>query len=151
MYSAEEFDQSKTKVLKYIVYKKRTEKEIRNKFQMEIEEEQLEDIIQYLKEANYIDDKDYLEKVIQNFKLLKNLSNTELKYKLIQKGLAKNLIDDYFYENKEELIEYEIQSACHIIEKKKKDDEKEKIKLFLLKKGYRQENVTEAFQKLEAE
>ena len=34
MYTIEEFDKEKTKVLKYIIYKKRSEQEIRNKFAM---------------------------------------------------------------------------------------------------------------------
>ena len=45
MYSIEEFDREKTKVLKYILYKKRTEQEIKNKFCQTIEENLLEDII----------------------------------------------------------------------------------------------------------
>ena len=32
MYNIEEFDEQKTKVLKYILFKKRTEQEVRNKF-----------------------------------------------------------------------------------------------------------------------
>ena len=47
----EEYDKLKTKVLKYILYKKRTEKEIMQKFSFCIEEEILEDIIDDLKEA----------------------------------------------------------------------------------------------------
>ena len=35
MYTVEEFDKEKTKVFKYIMYKKRTEYEIRNKFKNE--------------------------------------------------------------------------------------------------------------------
>ena len=41
----EEYDKLKTKVLKYIIYKKRTEKEIRQKFSKTIDEDILEDII----------------------------------------------------------------------------------------------------------
>ena len=90
MYSIEEFDQAKTKVLKYIVYKKRTEQEVRQKFQKEFDEEMFEDIIEYLKEAKYINDEEYINKIINNFKILKNLSNRELKYKLMAKGLNNN-------------------------------------------------------------
>ena len=54
MYTIEEFDKEKTRVLKYIMYKKRTEQEIKNKFSKTIQENLLEDIIQYLKEAEYI-------------------------------------------------------------------------------------------------
>ena len=92
----EEFDKNKTKVLKYIIYKRRTENEVRTKFKNDIEENMLEDIIEYLKEAKYIDDDEYIERTINNFKILKALSLKELQYKLIAKGLSRNLLEDYF-------------------------------------------------------
>ena len=146
MYSLEDFDKAKTKILKYIVYKKRTEQEVRQKFQKEFDDEMFEDIIEYLKNAKYIDDKEYIEKIINNFMVLKNLSNKELKYKLMVKGIERNLIEDYFYENKEELEEYEIKSATNIILKKTRDMEKDEIKMYLLKKGYRQSSINAAFE-----
>ena len=118
MYTAQEFDTNKTKVMKYIVFKKRTEQEVRTKFNGIIEENMLEDIIEYLKDANYLNDKEYIEKEVNNYKNLKNLSIKEVKYKLLTKGLSKDDIDDYFYENKEELCEYERNSARNILYKK---------------------------------
>ena len=141
MYSAQEFDKAKTKVMKFIVFKKRTEQEVRNKFANSIEENMLEDIIEYLKEANYLDDKEYIEKAINNFRLLKNLSLKEIRYKLLAKGLNKSDIEDYFYENKDDLNEYEKQSAKNIYNKKKKDMDDEEIKQYLLKKGYNYDNI----------
>ncbi len=148
MYTIDEFDKAKTKILKYIVYKRRTEYEVRQKFKNEFDEEMFEDIIDYLKDAKYIDDEEYIEKIVNNFKILKNLSNKELKFKLISKGLEKNLIEDYFYGNKEELEEYEIKSATNIILKKSKDMEQDEIKLYLLKKGYRQSSIKSAFENI---
>ena len=49
----EEFDKLKTKVLKYIMFKKRTEQEIRQKFKDE-DSELLDEIIEELKEIGYI-------------------------------------------------------------------------------------------------
>ena len=147
MYTIEEFDKEKTKVLKYIIYKKRSEQEIRNKFAKTIDENMLEDIIEYLKEANYINDKEFIEKTINNFKILKNLSIKEMKYKLMAKGLNKDDIEDYFYENKEELEEYEIKSASNIIYKKSDSMEQDEIKQYLLKKGYKRESINRAFEK----
>ena len=80
MYTIEEFDREKTRVLRYILYKKRTEQEVRTKFVNIIEENMLDDIIEYLKEANYINDKEYIRKTINNFIALKNLSIREIKY-----------------------------------------------------------------------
>lgn len=141
MYTVEEFDKEKTKVLKYVLYKKRSENEIRRKFEKEIGSDLLEDIIEYLKEARYIDDKEYIRKTINNFIDLKNLSIREIEYKLQNKGIKKDDIEDYIYKNKEHLIEYEIKSAKNIIAKKNTSLEIDEIKKYLLKKGYKKENI----------
>ena len=151
MYSKEEFDKEKTKVLKYILYKKRSEYEIRNKFSKSIEENLLDDIIEYLKEAKYIDDGQYIEKTINNFMILKNLSIKEIQYKLISKGLNKNLIEDYIYNENEELNNFEIKSAKNIIYKKSNTMELEDIKVYLIKKGYKIENINSAIEQYKDE
>ena len=142
------FDEQKSKVLKYILYKKRTENEVRKKFENVIDEYMLDDIIEYLKEAKYIDDKQYIERTINNFQILKNLSLVEVKNKLITKGIRKDDIEDYFYENKEKLENYEIKYIKNIIQKKQKDMEFDKIKLYLLKKGYKSDNINLAIEEL---
>ena len=149
MYTLEEFDKEKTKVLKYVLYKKRSENEIRRKFENNIEPNLLEDIIEYLKEAKYIDYKEYIRKTINNFIALKNLSIREIEYKLYSKGVKKEDIEDYIYENKEELTEYEIKSAQNIANKKSSSLEEKEIKQYLLKKGYKLENVKVALEKLQ--
>ena len=146
MYTLEEFDKEKTKVLKYILYKKRSEYEVRNKFSKTIEENLLDDIIEYLKEAKYIDDTEFIRKTVNQFKLLKNMSIREIEYKLQAKGLKRNDIEDYIYNNKEELEEYEIKSAKNIIYKKQMSMEQDEIKTYLLKKGYKQDNIKKAFE-----
>ena len=147
MYTIEEFDKGNTKILKYILYKKRSENEVRRKFAKELDENMLEDIIEYLKEAKYINDNDYIRRTVNNFIILKNLSIKELKYKLLAKGLNKNDIEDYIYENKEELEEYEIKSISNIIYKKSLSMEQDEIKQYLLKKGYKSENINKAIEK----
>ena len=147
MYTIEEFDKGKTKILKFILYKKRSENEVRRKFEKELDENMLEDIIEYLKEAKYIDDGEYIRRTVNNFMILKNLSIKELKYKLLAKGLNKNDIEDYIYENKEKLEEYEIKSISNIIYKKSLSMEQDEIKQYLLKKGYKSENIKKAIEK----
>lgn len=146
MYDIEQFDKEKTRVLKYILYKRRTEQEVRNKFQQTIDEDLLEDIIDYLKEAKYIDDIEYIEKTVNNFKILKNLSIREVEYKLMSKGLKRSDIEEYLYNNRDELEEYEIKSASNIIYKKSSSMEQEDIKQYLLKKGYKIENINKALE-----
>ena len=54
MYTIEEFDTNKSKVLKYILYKKRSKQEVKNKFSGNIDSQMLADIIDDLEEKGYI-------------------------------------------------------------------------------------------------
>lgn len=143
MYSIEELDAAKTKVLKYISFKKRTENEVRLKFNKIIEDDLLNDTIEELKENGYIDDYKYIKRAVNEFMALKNLSIKEVKYKLLSKGINKNILDDYFSENIDMLKNYEVQSAKNIANKKS-NLEKEEIINYLRKKGYESESINEA-------
>ena len=142
----EEYDRNKTKVLKYVIYKKRSENEIRRKFQNDIDSNMLEDIIEEIKENNYISDTQYIERAVNEFMALKNLSLKQIKYKLQSKGISNDLIEDYFSANREDLNEYEIKSAGNIITKKY-DEPAEEIIQNLLKKGFEYDNVKEALER----
>lgn len=135
-----EFDSLKTKVLKYVLYKKRTEKEVRQKF-AENTGILLDNVIEYLKQENYINDLSYIEKSINEMQKLKNLSIKEVKYKLLAKGLSSKIVDEYIYEHKEEMLEYEIQSSKMIFIKKINVMAKEDIQNYLRKKGYMEETI----------
>lgn len=131
----EEFDELKTKVLKYVLYKKRSEAEIRQKFS-ENAGKMLDDVIQYLQENNYINDYEYIEKSVQEFQRLKNMSIKEIEYKLLSKGIEKDKIDNYISENKESLLDYELISAKNIFIKKQPTTQIEDIIKYLRNKGY---------------
>ena len=149
MYTIEEFDVNKTKVLKYVMFKKRTIQEIKSKFRNIIEENMLEDIIEELKENGYISDEEYIRRAVNEFIALKNLSIKEIKYKLGTKGISNSLIEDYFAENREELEEYEQQSADKIAIKKSINMNEMEIKQYLIKKGYSENSIKEAISKIE--
>lgn len=144
---AEKIEKLRNKMLKYIMYKKRTEAEIRQKFSEE-DENMVEDAIEYFKELNYINDDSYVDKAIKEFMALKNLSIKEVSYKVCQKGINKNIVDEYICQNKENMLEYEISSAKAIIIKKQRDLEMQEIKEFLRKKGYMNESISIAFDEI---
>lgn len=149
MYTIEEYDTQKTKVLKYVLYKKRTIKEIKTKFRSIISENMLEDILQELQENGYIGDEIYIQRATSEYIALKNLSIKELKYKLSSKGISPSLVDDYILKNIEELEEYERKSAENIAIKKSVNMDENDIKIYLIKKGYKEENIKEAISKIE--
>ncbi len=144
----ENLDKLKTKVLKYIMYKKRTEKEVRRKFSEE-DQDLLEDVIENLKENGYINDKNYVERAVAEFINLNNLSVKELKYKLQSKGVDTKALEEYMDNHEEELEEYEINSAKNIILKKQNSMEEQALIQYLLKKGYRMDLIKEAIELLD--
>ena len=126
MEELEEFDKLKTKVLKYVLYKKRSEAEVRRKF-ADANDEMLDEVIQNLSENGYINDNSYIEKAVQEFMRLKNMSIKEIEYKLLSKGINKDKIENYIFENREALLEYEQKSAKHIFIKKQTIMEEDNI------------------------
>ena len=149
MYTIEEYDKEKTKVLKYVIYKKRTEREIRTKFKSLIDENMLEDIIEELKENGYISDENYIQRAVNEYMALKNLSIKEIKYKLMSKGVKNTLIEYYIIKNEEELVEYEQKSADNIAIKKSVNMDELEIKQYLMKKGYTEDSIKNAIEKIE--
>lgn len=132
-----QFDEQKTKVFKYITYKKRTEQEVRNKFRGQIEEQMLDEIIDYLKDAKYLDDYEFIEKQVREYMNLKTMSITEMKYKLAAKGLDRKLIEKYIDNNYEELREYEERCIEKIKNKKAGTMEEQELQQYLYRKGYK--------------
>ena len=130
-------DEAKTKIIKFIMYKKRTEQEIRNKFKNEIEQDILNEIIEYLKEAKYIDDNDFIHKKVNEFMNLRTMSIKEIKYKLIEKGFDRKLVEQYIEDNIEKLDNYEKKCIEKIRTTKSKSMNEDKIKQYLFRKGYK--------------
>lgn len=132
----EQFEKQKIKVMNYLMYKKRTEHEVRQKFSRTIDNDTLEEIIEYVKEAGYLSDKNYIERAINEFMALKNLSIFEIKNKLYAKGISKDDIDDYIGEHREELEEYEKKSKENIIAKKLGNIDEQELRNYLYKRGF---------------
>lgn len=134
------------KLMKYVLFKKRTVEEVKRKCKtLKYEEENIDEIIEYLKENEYLNDEKYVIKYIQNIMRLKNCSINEIKIDLLKRG-----IDDFFIEKyiDEELEEFEKKSAIILAEKKIKTMEVEKLKRYLLNKGFSYTNATKAIDNL---
>lgn len=127
-----------------MLYKKRTEREIRQKFSNTYEENLLEDVIADLKENGYVSDTIYIQRTINEFMALHNLSKREIQYKLYAKGISKEDFDNFLENNLDEIEEYEVQSASKIYQKKRATMEKEDIRSYLIKKGYTKDAIDTA-------
>lgn len=140
------------KLMKYVLYKKRTEAEVKNKCRLlKYEDDYIEEAIEYLKEAGYIDDTNYIEKYINNIKKLKHMSINEIRIDLMRRGVNQDIIDNATSD--ESLGEFELESANYLVNKKlKAGEDVEKVKKYLLNKGYAYSNISKAidnYQKLD--
>ena len=137
------------KLMKYVIFKRRTEKEVRQKCQkLQYTEEYIEEIIEYLTENNYINDKTYVDKYIQNAIRLKSSSIYELKIDLLRRGVSEDYVEEYLSRNIMELEEYEQKSAIKLAKKKIDNSGIEKIKKYLLSKGYKYDSISLAIDNL---
>ena len=136
----EKLDAIKSKILKYIMFKKRTEHEVRLKFST-VEQDLLDEIIEELKLNGYINDSNYVERIVKEYIALNKLSIMQMRYKILQKGIDINIIEDYFSNHLDELLEYELDSAKKIYEKKITNMDKLEVMRFLKSKGYRDETL----------
>lgn len=132
------------KLMRYVLFKRRTENEVYQKCKsLKYEESYIEDVVTYLKDAGYIDDKIYIEKYISTIQKLKHMSRNEIRIDLMRKGVDTDLIDSQL--DADELEEFEFNSAEYLVQKKMKSGEEiEKVKKFLLNKGYSYSNVSKA-------
>jgi regulatory protein len=135
------------KIMKYVVFKKRTEYEVKNKLKgLNYLSNDIDEIIEYLKETNFINDKNYVDKYIIEVKKLKKCSVLEIKYDLIRRGISENIIDGII---DDDLYDYELLSAIDLAKKKYKTCDIEKIKKYLTGKGYIKSSILKAIDNLD--
>ncbi len=138
------------KLMKYVLFKKRTEKEVRQKCaRLEYTDEYIDKVIEYLLENKYIDDVLYVEKHIKNIMALKISSVYEMRIDLLKRGVPQEYIDSYMNNHMEELNDFENESARKLAVKKSKNMDIEKIKRHMISKGYSYANIADAIDNLE--
>ena len=133
------------KLMKYVVFQKRTVFEVRQKcIKLDYTEDYIDEIIDYLEENDYLNDKKYVEKYIKNIMRLKSCSMYEIKVSLLKKGVAEEYISDYMNQNIEELTDFEYESAKKLIYKKAiQVQDIDKVKKYMISKGYSFDSINE--------
>lgn len=136
------------KLVSYVLYKKRTINEVREKCKkLGFTDEYIEEIIAYLLENGYLDDEKYVMKYILEVIKLKKKSRQEIKMDLIRRGIDEQLIEKYLTE---ELRIFEINCAKELAKKKYRSSKDIlKVKKYLIGKGYSREAINNAVDSLE--
>lgn len=130
------FELAKEKAIRYIVVAKKTESEVIKKLEkLGFETEIIEDVIKYLANLGYIDDNDYVDAYIRQCMRLLNYSIYEIKNKLLQKGIKKDIIEEKLQKLYES--DYEKQLIQKLLNGKLKSMEKLKQKQYLYRRSFR--------------
>lgn len=132
----------------YLGYKSRTEKELRQKLTNSgYPEDITEKVVELMKKYNYLNDENYAKSHIKDRIKFKPSGKRLLKYELSQKGISEEVIQKAV----EETDIDELEMAVSILEKKSKGKDlsdrkqKEKLYMYLIRKGFDYETVNKAF------
>lgn len=146
-----EYIKARSKAIKYIMYKLRTEYEVRNKLiELGFNEDIITKVISDLIELEYINDDEYVKKFIESNKKSKKISKSMIKLKLRDKGIDIAIIDKYFNENDSD----EIDTIKNMLLKKHfssnlEYEEKNKIIAYCVRKGFCLSDVKKTIKELE--
>ena len=100
MLSREEFTLAKEQALRYLGYRRRTEKELRNKlFEKEFDPATIDAVIAYLSGLGIINDVEFAKSFIHDARLRKPLGKRLLRQKLRLKGVPAPIIETTLNEN----------------------------------------------------
>ncbi len=130
-----------SKALNFISYRIRSKREVYDKLRKEnVSKNHIDKIISKLEEDGYIDDYRFAKAFFESKTEINKWSNRRIEYELINKGIDKNIIDEFSLNFKE----LEFENAMDLVEKKLPQWEnkfegfklKNKIYTFLSSKGF---------------
>ena len=134
-----DYETAKEKAVRYLVLALRTEEEVKNKLRkLNVEEDIIFQVTEYLKSIGYINDEKYVEAYIRQCINIPKYSKYEIRMKLIQKGINKEILS----EKLEELdnCDYENKLIDKLLKGKLKNMEPLKQKAYLYRRGFRASN-----------
>lgn len=134
------FDEAKEKAVRYLVLQLRTEEEVKNKLRkLNVEEDIIIEVTEYLKSIGYIDDVKYVEAYLRQCISIPKYSVYEIKMKLIQKGVNKNIVSEKLEEF--DRYNYEKSLINKLLNGKLKNMDSLKQKAYLYRRGFSISNM----------
>lgn len=129
------FEEAKEKAVRYLVLQLRTEEEVRNKLRkLNVDEDIIIQVTEYLKSIGYIDDSKYIDAYLRQSLSMPKYSKYEIRMKLLQKGIDKNLIAEKL--NEFDSYNYEKALIKKLLNGKLKNMEPIKQKAYLYRRGF---------------
>lgn len=147
-----DYEQTKHKALKILEYRTHFESELKTKLKRAgAEDENVEMVMEFLKEYNFVNDSELSLKYAKDLKNLKKFGKKRVYAELIKKGvsaeLAQNAIDELSWEDGDVLYRMIEKKLCGNTERKNID----KCIRYFLYKGYSYDEIKRALERIKAE
>lgn len=145
------YTKAKDKAYKFLGYKARSEKEVRDKLTKEnYPQEIIDRIIELFKHYNYINDENYTKAYINNRIKFKPQAKRMLKYELAQKGIDSDTIENIIDSSNIDETDIAINLLQKKLKNKKDIDQKEKQRIYnyMLRRGFDYETINKAFKEV---
>lgn len=145
------YTKAKDKAYKFLGYKARSEKEVRDKLTKEnYPQEIIDRIIELFKHYNYINDENYTKAYINNRIKFKPQAKRMLKYELAQKGIDSDTIENIIDSSNIDETDIAINLLQKRLKNKKDIEQKEKQRIYnyMLRRGFDYETINKAFKEV---
>jgi len=154
-------DRLYNKALKFLSYRPRSEKEIKDYLKRKIKKKEaqpedwlLESVVKRLKKQNFLDDKYFVKWWIEQRAKFKPRSLRLIKIELEQKGISRELIESIIKASQSKIID-DLELAKKLIEKKKnkwndlaREKKFQKAARYLSSKGFDYDIIKEVFKQI---
>lgn len=137
-----DFEEAKERAVRYLVLALRTQREVENKLRkLKVNDEIIFQVVEYLKDIGYIDDLKYVDAYLRQCISIPKYSVYEIKMKLLQKGIDKELLQKKL--SKFNSKNYEKKLVEKLLNGKLKNMEPIKQKAYLYRRGF---NISDNFE-----
>ena len=149
---ADDYEKAKNKALNSLSKVEKSEKKIREKLSADFDEEVIEDVIEFLKKHELVDDERFAEMIVSNDLNFKRVGKNRIKQNLYTKGIKREYIESAISDIDSDV---ELENAIYLAKKrlpriKDKDINKVKNKLYqhLSYKGFSYDIIKSAIREV---
>lgn len=130
------FEVAKEKAIRYIALSRKTSYEVKIKLsKIGVDEDIIDQVIEYLIDLDYINDEEYVDAYVRQCMRLQSHSIYEIKNKLLQKGIKKDIIENKL--DKLSNTDYEEKIIKKLLEGKLNSYDELKKKQYLYRRGFK--------------
>lgn len=97
-----DIEKAKLKAIKFVLGKFKTKMEVRKKLNKEFDNDIIDEVLNFLEKNSYVDDRNYAIYFIEDKQKLNGYGKNKIKSLLIQKGISKQIIDEFIFDEDNE-------------------------------------------------